>query len=157
MRNLLTAFGILAFGAFLAFIIGTSLPEPKKIAEPLPPPVKVEIIAADTSAKSIYVQSHGVIEARQEIALNNEVSGRVIDVSDKFVAGGYFEPWDDHIQKIFVGTRICYLEISVIDAARDLVLELVRAVPELYEVLCALVRELVAYVLDHGLGYLYLL
>ena len=98
MRNIFTAFGILFFGFFLAWIIGTSKPEPEKTTEAGPPVPRVHTLVADPQTRRILVKTHGVIEARYKIDLLSEVSGQVINVAPDFVRGGVFVPKQELIK-----------------------------------------------------------
>lgn len=54
----------------------------------------VRVVDAVPSSRQIVVASQGSVEPRVAIALQAEVSGRIVDVSDSFVSGGFFEAGD---------------------------------------------------------------
>lgn len=54
----------------------------------------VRVVDAVPSSRQIVVASQGAVEPRVAIALQAEVSGRIVEVSDSFVSGGFFEKGD---------------------------------------------------------------
>ncbi len=86
--------------AFLPFIIVivavavTTLmfmnrPEAQREPQVLTPMV-VDVIVAQRQPVVFEVASHGEVAPRTETVLMSEVSGAIVDVSDSFVAGGFF-------------------------------------------------------------------
>ena len=79
------------FGAIIAvFAMVASKPKPpKKPVEDTSP--LVEVVAPQSQSVQFEVKAHGVVKPRTETVLVSEVSGVIEDVSEKFVAGGYFK------------------------------------------------------------------
>jgi len=76
----------------IAIMVGlTSMrPEPKK------KPVKdtsmlVDVLELEVSEVTFRINSQGTVKPRTETVLSAEISGRIIDISDKFIAGGVFK------------------------------------------------------------------
>lgn len=51
----------------------------------------VRVVEAVPSSRQIVVTSQGSVEPRVSIALQTEVSGRIVEVSENLVSGGFFE------------------------------------------------------------------
>lgn len=96
-RWLLTL-AVLLFGGFAVFFlaIGKPGPEPIAIVESAPPLVRVKAIVP--AQKQFIVASQGTIKPRREIDLIAEVSGKVSDVAESFVSGGFFNRGDKLLQ-----------------------------------------------------------
>lgn len=54
----------------------------------------VRAVEAIPSTRQIVVVSQGTVEPRVAISLQAEVGGRIVEVNDQFVAGGYFREGD---------------------------------------------------------------
>ncbi len=54
----------------------------------------VRAVEAIPSTRQIVVTSQGTVAPRVAISLQSEVSGRIVEVSDSFVAGGFFQEGD---------------------------------------------------------------
>jgi len=85
---------------FIVIIVVTSVagmvslknmrPEPKK------KPVKatsllIDVLDLKSSQITFEIQSQGTVKPRTETILSAEVSGQIINISDKFIAGGFFK------------------------------------------------------------------
>jgi len=90
LRYVLTPIAIL-FGAIFLFIIVMSMkPAPmKKPLEVKAPLVEVQVL--DRKDIRFEIKSQGSVIPRTETSLISEVSGIVVEVSDKFKVGGYFK------------------------------------------------------------------
>ncbi|MDP6610549.1 MAG: efflux RND transporter periplasmic adaptor subunit [Vicinamibacterales bacterium] len=55
---------------------------------------QVRVVEVELGSVEFTVQSQGTVEPRTESQLVPEVSGRIVDVSPSFVAGGFFEAGD---------------------------------------------------------------
>jgi RND family efflux transporter MFP subunit len=88
-RALLIA-GILA-GAILIFAAMSGLRQPpaKKEAENIAP--LVEVMELQPMLASFVIQSQGTVRPRTETILSSEVSGTIVEISPKWIAGGVFE------------------------------------------------------------------
>jgi len=78
-------------GGVVASIAMSALREPpaKKEAEKLDMLVEVQVLKPMNANFSI--QSQGTVRPRTETVLSSEVSGTIVDVSPKWMAGGVFE------------------------------------------------------------------
>lgn len=85
---------LLVLGIFVGSIVGTGAlmqmrPEPpKKEVENLDP--LVEVLELQVSTENFEIQSQGTVRARTQTVLSAEVSGSIVRISPKFVAGGVF-------------------------------------------------------------------
>ena len=85
---------------FIVVIIGISVasmsalknmrPEPKKKPK-IETTMLVETIDLKSSNVTFEIQSQGTVKPRTETVLSAEVSGRIISISDKFIAGAIFQ------------------------------------------------------------------
>ncbi len=85
----IVAIVIVGITALVLAVMSKNKPEvPKKeVTTTLP---LVEVIEPTYESVQFSVESHGVVQPRTETTLISEVSGVVQSVSDKFIAGGYF-------------------------------------------------------------------
>ncbi len=82
--------GLLA-GSILVFIIMASgRPAPER-REPPQAAMLVDTISAEASTQRFQVTSQGTVRPRTQTSLVAEVSGRIVELSDNFVAGGFFQ------------------------------------------------------------------
>ncbi len=65
-------------------------PKPKLRSELAPQPPLVDVLIAKPQSYRVNVKTQGTVIPRREINLVAEVSGKVIEVSDGFVNGGFF-------------------------------------------------------------------
>ena len=81
--------GIL-LGAVAIFAALTSLREPpaKKEAETLAP--LVEVLDLQPMTAAFRIESQGTVRPRTQITLSSEVSGTIVEISPKWIAGGVF-------------------------------------------------------------------
>lgn len=84
---------VIGVGIFGAQMMIAARPEPPKVAVKAPA-VLVEVATAAREAVTFTVQSQGSISPRTRTTLISEVSGRIVEVSPAFVAGGFFEEGD---------------------------------------------------------------
>ncbi|MDX1498599.1 MAG: efflux RND transporter periplasmic adaptor subunit [Woeseiaceae bacterium] len=61
---------------------------PKRDAEPLD--LLVEVLPLETYTEQFVVRSQGTVRPRTQTVLSAEVSGAIVDISPKFIAGGVF-------------------------------------------------------------------
>lgn len=90
MRNLLSAIAIIAFGLFLAVMIGSSKPAPDQKTTSTPESLSVRAMSAIPETIAVSVTSHGLLEASQSIDVTAEVSGTIIHAEKNFISGGAF-------------------------------------------------------------------
>lgn len=80
---------ILTIAVVVTFALSKMKPEaPKQEAENLD--LLVEVIELETSTQSFAIQSQGTVRPRTQTILSAEVSGSVISISPKLIAGGVF-------------------------------------------------------------------
>ena len=73
----------------VAGFLGTLKPEPpKKDDEKLD--MLVDVLTLEPSTESFQIRSQGTVRPRTQTILSAEVSGSIVDISPKFVAGGVF-------------------------------------------------------------------
>ncbi|GAA5315878.1 MAG: efflux RND transporter periplasmic adaptor subunit [Candidatus Pelagadaptatus aseana] len=91
IRSLRTPMLMLAIGLPLLFAIATLKPKPQP--QPLAPaaPLAIQVSYAEPQEWRLQAQSQGTVEPKRDINLVAEVSGRIIEVSPKFVSGGNFK------------------------------------------------------------------
>ncbi len=84
---------ILLVGAAAMVLLIVIRPEPRKEVRESPGAL-VETIAVVSGDRQVEVHGTGTVQARQEITLTPQVSGRVVEVAPGFVAGGLFRKGD---------------------------------------------------------------
>jgi RND family efflux transporter MFP subunit len=77
----------------LAFILVLSKPS-VETESPTIPPKWIRVLQVRTEPVQMLIASQGSVEPRTKTALVAEVGGRVTEVSDAFVAGGFFDRGD---------------------------------------------------------------
>jgi RND family efflux transporter MFP subunit len=88
--RILTILGILVMSVVGVVVMTNMRPEPpKKERVELAPLVEIVVLEAMTA--NFEVQSQGSVRPKTETILSSEVSGTIISISPKFVAGGVFE------------------------------------------------------------------
>jgi len=88
-QSVFTGIGIVVSSFLIIFVMVASKPKaPKKPVNNIAP--MVEVFSHRVEPVTFEVKAHGVVMPRTETTLVSEVSGVVESVSDKFVAGGYF-------------------------------------------------------------------
>lgn len=88
-RRILTIAGILAAAVAATLIMSSLRPEPpKKDEDNLE--LLVDVMTLETMQASFQISSQGTVRPRTETALSAEISGTIVSISPKFVAGGVF-------------------------------------------------------------------
>ena len=92
-RGLLIA-GIFAAAGGAAFGLTKMKPPPdsQEIADVTP---LIEILALQETTASFRISSQGTVRPRTETVLSAEVSGSIVSISPKFIAGGVFEKGEE--------------------------------------------------------------
>ena len=89
-KRVLLIAGIFAFSIGGAIGLGKMKPPPetKDIAsvDPL-----VEVFSLEEISASFRISSQGTVRPRTETVLSSEVSGTIVSISPKFIAGGVFD------------------------------------------------------------------
>ena len=84
---------ILLVGFAMMRIMIASRAEPRKEKRGNPGAL-VEVLRAARGERQVMVHGTGTVQPRQEISLTPQVSGRVIKMDDRFIAGGFFRQGD---------------------------------------------------------------
>ena len=84
---LITGIFVAAFGG--AAMLGNLKPPPQTRDLPNPAPL-VEVLELKSYDASFRIASQGTVRPRTETVLSAEISGAIVDISPKFVAGGVF-------------------------------------------------------------------
>jgi len=82
--------GILVAAIALASGLSLLKPEPPKNEDQEFDPL-VEVMILEVSTESFKIDSQGTVKPRTQTVVSAEVSGSIVDISPKFVAGGVFE------------------------------------------------------------------
>jgi RND family efflux transporter MFP subunit len=97
-RKWLVIPGIILVGVGLSYGLSQLKPEaPQKESDRLDP--LVEVMRLETSSESFRIRSQGTVKPRTETVLSAEVSGAIVSISPKFIAGGVFAP-DEVLMRI---------------------------------------------------------
>jgi len=82
--------GIVVGAAALAVAVSQLKPEPqKKDDEKLD--LLVEVVPLEVSTESFKIRSQGTVRPRTQTILSAEISGSIVSISPKFIAGGIFQ------------------------------------------------------------------
>jgi RND family efflux transporter MFP subunit len=90
LRKFVVIPGILIFAVALMAVLSQFKPEPpKQEGENLE--LLVETLTLELSTESFRIYSQGTVRPRTQTVLSAEVSGSIVSISPKFIAGGAFE------------------------------------------------------------------
>ena len=81
-------------GLVATWIVLTAKSEPQAGAPPERPAPMVEVITAAPSEHQLRVKTQGTIGAKTQVELAVQVTGRVVEVSENFADGGFFNAGD---------------------------------------------------------------
>lgn len=81
---------ILLVGALLVVAVATLHPSPEPLAPTAPKPIQVNVVLATPKTEVLTVKSQGTVAPKREIDLVAQVAGRITEVSNNFVNGGFF-------------------------------------------------------------------
>jgi len=100
-------------------------PEPAKRPPAKPSVAIVEILVADPQTYQANISSQGTVAPKRQINLVAEVSGRVVNINDDFVNGGFFQSGETLVQLDDRDYRYALrnAEAQVANAERELALE----------------------------------
>jgi multidrug resistance efflux pump len=90
-RRLLGA-AILAGASAMAVLLSVGLREEPPKREIEDRALLVDVMKLDSSSVQFTVQSQGTVLPRTQTVLSAEVSGAIVEISPKFIAGGVFQP-----------------------------------------------------------------
>ena len=89
-KRILLVTGILAGAIGVMMALSAMKPEPpKKDVENLD--LLVDVYALEISTENFQIQSQGTVRPRTQTILSSEVSGSIVSISPKFIAGGVFQ------------------------------------------------------------------
>lgn len=89
-KSIPLAVKILIPGLALVFFVFTGKPKPEPKAISAPPPPQVDAIYAQPNTTHLTVHSQGTVAPKREIDLVAQVAGKIVQVTDNFVDGGFF-------------------------------------------------------------------
>jgi RND family efflux transporter MFP subunit len=93
LKRTLLICGILVASVLLAALMSTMRKEPpRKSVENQP--LLVEVVEVEPVSAQFMVRSQGVVRPATETILSAEVSGAIVEISPRFVAGGVFKAGD---------------------------------------------------------------
>ena len=81
-------------GLVATWIVLTAKSEPQAGAPPERPAPMVEVITAAPSEHQLRVRTQGTVGAKTQVELSAQVAGRVLEVSENFADGGFFNAGD---------------------------------------------------------------
>ena len=81
--------GIVAVAVAVAFGLSQLKPEPQKRIE-APLDLLVDVLPLEVSTERFRISSQGTVRPKTQTVLSAEVSGSIVSISPKFVAGGVF-------------------------------------------------------------------
>lgn len=93
LKRMMPLLVVLLLGGAVIFTLNLTKEEVDEEVKEVQPRI-VRVVDAVPSSRQIVVVSQGAVEPRVAIALQAEVSGRIVEVSDSFVSGGFFEKGD---------------------------------------------------------------
>ena len=94
LRKLFIATAATLTGLALTWVVLTAKSEPQAGPPPDRPAPMVAVIEAAPSTHQLLVHTQGTIDAKRRVDLVAQVAGKVVEVSDAFVDGGFFEKDD---------------------------------------------------------------
>ncbi len=90
LRYVLTPFAIIFSAVIVLALFGLMAPKPTKNPVEVKAPL-VSVMTLESQSVTFDIQSQGSVMPRTKTTLISEVSGQVIQVSDKFQVGGFFK------------------------------------------------------------------
>jgi len=123
LRYVLMPF-VIIFAAIVFFgIVKSMAPKPAKNPVVIKAPL-VEVMAIEQENITFKVLSQGSVFPRTETSLISEVSGMVVDVSDKFKVGGYFKKGEQLLTIDDITYQVALIQAqSRLDSAQANVIE----------------------------------
>ena len=94
LRKLAIATLATLVGLVATWVVLTAKSEPQAGAPPERPTPMVEVITAAPSEHQLRVRTQGTIGAKTQVELSAQVAGRVLEVSENFADGGFFNAGD---------------------------------------------------------------
>lgn len=90
-RNLVAALAIIGASVALSVVMIAVFKKPPPKKERLEVDMLVEVLELQPMTMSFSVRSQGTVRPRTETVLSAEVSGTIVSISPKFIAGGVFD------------------------------------------------------------------
>lgn len=90
--------GILVAGGVLAYIVANTGPTAERSKKEGPRAPKVEITQVEQKTNDVHLRGYGNVEPARRIKLVPQVSGKIVDRSDSFHPGGFFDKGDTILQ-----------------------------------------------------------
>ncbi len=90
VSRILVGTAILVLAIAVAFLMTTMKSAPPKKQHSIVDPL-VDVIVLEHMTSRFEIQSQGTVRPRTETTLSAEVSGTIVSISPKFVAGGVFQ------------------------------------------------------------------
>jgi len=123
LRYVLMPFAIILVALFFLGIVKVMAPKPAKKPVVIKAPL-VEVMAIERKNITFKVLSQGSVFPRTETSLISEVSGMVVDVSDKFKVGGYFKKGEQLLAIDDITYQVALIQAqSRLDSAQANVIE----------------------------------
>lgn len=123
LRYVLTPFAIILGAFFLLIVFTMAAEKPAKKAVELKAPL-VDVVDLQRQDIVFKVQSQGSVMPRTETTMISEVSGMVVEVSDKFKVGGYFKKGDQLLAIDDITYQVALVQAqSRLDAAEAALIE----------------------------------
>ena len=94
LRKLAIATLATLVGLVATWVVLTAKSEPQAGAPPERPAPMVEVIMAAPADHQLRVRTQGTVRAKTQVELAAQVAGRVIEVSENFADGGFFQAGD---------------------------------------------------------------
>lgn len=93
MKKILITLGVLIIGIVLIIALFVGKPKPQRQPAEVAMPA-VHVVEAKPSSIQVTVDAQGTVTPKREIDLVPEVAGKVVDVAESFIAGGFFNKGD---------------------------------------------------------------
>lgn len=116
MKRVLLPISILIVAVFIFMILVMTRMTPEKRSEPQPD-LLVQVMDVNTQTISYQVESQGTVRPKLRTELVSEVNGRVVNVAEAFVEGGYFKQGDVLI-RVEQGDYVSAVKSAQADLAR---------------------------------------
>lgn len=90
-QNLLLPAVVAVGGVVVAYFVVTGKPRPEAVAGDAPTPPLVQVVSAEPQDVTLTVTTQGTVQPRREVAIVSQVGGLVVQVSEQFAEGGFFD------------------------------------------------------------------
>jgi RND family efflux transporter MFP subunit len=93
-KKLILPFFILTLSLFVVWLIMNNKPEARKNNKPPAQKLQTQVLKPMPENYTVWVPSYGVVQPKTKSLVIAQVSGQVVEVSDKFRDGAFFEKGD---------------------------------------------------------------